>query len=61
MNWVIDEQWLEESAPWLFVQPPPPQQLISNKNTSPMHSFDEYVYPVIDRLVSISIFLFSFF
>ncbi|CAF2111473.1 unnamed protein product [Rotaria magnacalcarata] len=46
-NWLTDEQWLDESAPWLM---PPPPQLIQSNNNSPYHSFGDYAYPKIERL-----------
>ncbi|CAF4252049.1 unnamed protein product, partial [Rotaria magnacalcarata] len=46
-NWLTDEQWLDESAPWLM---PPPPQLIESNNNSPYHSFGDYAYPKIERL-----------
>ncbi len=47
-NWIIDEQWLDESGSWFL---PPPPQLVSSENNSPIHSFGDYVYPTIERLV----------
>jgi hypothetical protein len=47
-NWIIDEQWLDESASWFI---PPSPQLISNKKTPPFDSFGDYIYPPIERLV----------
>ena len=48
-DWITDEQWLDESSPWFL---PPPSHL----NNSPMHSFGDYVYPSIERLVGEIIF-----
>ena len=55
-NWIIDEQWLDESS-W-FMPPPPPPKVVSNKNKSPYDSFGDYIYPSVERLVRISFFLF---
>lgn len=53
----IDNQWIEEAATWMM---PPPPQLVASINSSPIHSFGDYIYPRSDRLVRIVIyFLFS--
>ncbi len=54
-NWIIDEQWLEEYGSRFL---PPPPQLVPSQNNSPLHSFGDYLYPTIERLVRILIFLF---
>ncbi len=47
-NWIIEEQWLDEYGSRFL---PPPPQLVSNQNTSSFHSFGDYIYPTIERLV----------
>jgi hypothetical protein len=46
----IDNQWIEEAATWMM---PPPPQLVASINSSPIHSFGDYIYPRSDRLVRI--------
>ncbi len=48
MNWFLDDLWLEQSMPWYL---PPPPQLIYSNNNSPVNSFREYIYPIVDRIV----------
>lgn len=48
-NWIIGEPWLDESLSWFL---PPPPQLVPSENNSPLHSFGDYVYPNVERLVS---------
>jgi len=52
-NWIIDEQWLDEYGSRFL---PLPSQVMANQNNSPLHSFGDYVYPTIERLVRIIIF-----
>lgn len=47
-NWIIDEQWLDDSNSWFL---PPAPQIISKKSQSPLHAFNDYIYPTADRLV----------
>ena len=51
-DWIVDNQWLEESLHWIM---PPPPQLVQSNGNSPIHSFGDYVYPYVDRLVSASL------
>ncbi len=53
-NWIIDEQWLDESS-WFS---PPPPQVVPSENNSPIHSFGDYVYPTIGRLVRLIILIY---
>ncbi len=52
-NWIIDEQWLDEYGSRFLPLSP---KVIANQNNSPLHSFGDYVYPTIERLVRINIF-----
>lgn len=49
-DWIIDDHWLNESNSW-FLPPPPPPQFASKKAKSPLHAFNDYMYPNVDRLV----------
>jgi hypothetical protein len=56
MNWLLDDSWFEHLVPWHF---PPPPQLVYSNNNSPVNSFLDYMYPVIDRLVRFDFLLYS--
>ncbi len=48
MNWLLDDFWFENSNPWFL---PPSPQLVYSNNNSPVNSFLDYMYPIVDRLV----------
>ncbi|CAF2713356.1 unnamed protein product [Rotaria sp. Silwood2] len=47
VRWLFNDLWRGQTIPWLM---PPPPQLVYSNNNSPMNSFLDYTYPVVDRL-----------
>ncbi len=52
MNWILNDLWLGKSKRW-FVPPPLPLHFRYRNINSPMDSFFDFIYPVVDRLVRI--------
>lgn len=48
-NWIIDDLWFERSMPWFF---PEPFRMFQRQEISPLNSFRDYIFPIIDRVVS---------